>query len=178
MKEIWKDIPNYEGLYQVSSLGRVKSLERRVKNKDSFRKVRERILSSNDNGSGYLCVQLSRKLKRENLLIHRLVAICFVKNPKNLPIINHKDGVKTNNAPENLEWCTQMDNIVHSIKNKLVDQKGEKHHSSKLKKEDVIKIRELYKKNHLGYAKIGLLFNVSWGCVRNIVKRKTWNHVP
>lgn len=103
MNEIWKDIEGYEGLYQISSLGRVKSLGRRGKGCS----LEDRILKLNINKDGYCLVNL----KDTNHVakwysVHRIVAKHFIPNPDNLPVINHKDESKDNNCVENLEWCT------------------------------------------------------------------------
>lgn len=103
MNEIWKDIEGYIGLYQISNLGRVKSLGRRGKGCS----LEDRILKHNINKDGYHLVNL----KDVNHVakwysVHRLVALHFIPNPNNLPIINHKDEDKSNNYMDNLEWCT------------------------------------------------------------------------
>lgn len=96
MNETWKDITGYEGLYQVSDLGRVRSLK--------FGKVR--ILNPGRIKSGYLMVGLCRDGKVRNVRVHRLVAEAFIPNPSNCPVINHKDENPGNNVVDNLEWCT------------------------------------------------------------------------
>lgn len=111
-KEIWRDVVGYEGLYQVSSLGRVRSCERIVKRKDYGDVLRpQQILKQYDNGIGYLRVVLyDNGHKKRKLYVHRLVASAFVKNNLGLPNINHKDENKYNNNASNLEWCTQKYN--------------------------------------------------------------------
>ena len=112
-KEVWKDIANYEGLYQISNLGNVKSL-------NYLRKRIERIRIPNKNNSGYLCVGLHKGGKTKNCLIHRLVAEYFIENPDNLPQVNHIDEDKSNNCVENLEWCTAEYNTNYGTHNKRV----------------------------------------------------------
>ena len=107
MTEIWKDIVGYEGLYQVSNLGRVKSVKR------------NKILSQKHNWDGYLRIQLWRNNKNKYVSIHRLVAEAFIENPNKKPFINHIDGNKQNNNVDNLEWCTQKENIKHAFDNGL-----------------------------------------------------------
>lgn len=104
MEEVWKDIPGYEGYYQVSSLGRVKRLPRH-KATDK-RKTHNNIRNPRVADNGYLRVNLSKDNVTKWYSIHRLVAIIFIPNPNNLPIINHKDENKQNNRVENIEWCT------------------------------------------------------------------------
>jgi hypothetical protein len=105
MVEEWKDIEEYEGLYQVSTFGRVRSLNRYINN--VF--YPGCILKPQKFRNGYLFVSLQRK----TLSIHRLVAKAFIDNPNNKPEINHKDGNKTNNKIENLEWRTRSENLKH-----------------------------------------------------------------
>ena len=118
MEEVWKDVVGYEGLYQVSSLGQVRSCERIVKRKDYGDVLRpQQILKQYDNGTGYLRVVLyNNEHKSKKLYVHRLVADVFVKNPFGLPNINHKDENKYNNNASNLEWCTQKYNINYGTR--------------------------------------------------------------
>lgn len=119
MKEVWKDIIGYEGLYQVSSLGRVKSTGT-VWNGWVYHKKKETIRKSNANvKNGYhsLCLSKDSKVKRH--YVHRLVGESFIDNPLNKPQINHLDGNKNNNKVDNLEWVTRKENVQHAIKNGL-----------------------------------------------------------
>ena len=128
MNEIWKDVKGYEGLYQVSNLGNVKSLKRVVPHKmTGSRTIPEKILKLISDGSGYLYVSLSKDGKKKNPKVHRLVAESFIPNPDNLPQVNHIDEDKSNNRVDNLEWVTSLDNLNHSN----VIEKG---HSSRRKK--------------------------------------------
>lgn len=111
MPEIWKDVKGYEGLYQISNFGKVKSLERSVKFGHSKRIVEETLLHPTDNGNGYKIVGLRKNGKRKNFYIHRLIAEAFIPNPLNLKYINHIDFNRSNNSVGNLEWCTQKDNV-------------------------------------------------------------------
>ena len=104
MMEIWKDIKGYEGLYQVSNLGRVKSLKNREKILNPF----------SDNN--YLNVDLFKNRKKKRYKIHRLVAITFIPNIDNKPEVNHIDGNKENNCISNLEWTTSSENMQHAFK--------------------------------------------------------------
>lgn len=112
MKEIWKDIVGYERLYQISNLGRVKSL-----NYNGTKK--EKVLKPTLNDNGYYVVYLYKNKRRKTIRVHRLVAETFISNSKNKPQVNHKDGNKQNNGVENLEWCTNQDNVRHAVKNGL-----------------------------------------------------------
>ncbi len=109
--EVWKDIKGYEGLYQVSSLGRVKSLSRVVvKSNGRNNSVKGRILKSYS-CRGYRYVDICKNGIYKKCKIHRLVAEAFLPNPDNLPQVNHKDETLDNNKVENLEWCTPKYNI-------------------------------------------------------------------
>lgn len=118
-KEIWKDIKGYEGLYQISNFGRVKSLPKMAGK--SPRK--EQILKNNLDRYGYYFVALSKYGVRNNKLIHRLVAEAFINNPNNYLQINHKDENKLNNCVNNLEWCTTKYNINYGNRTKKVIKK-------------------------------------------------------
>lgn len=110
--EIWKNIEGYEGLYQVSNEGRVKSLEREVVYVDGRKKiVKEKILHNILNGLGYCHVMLSKNGGPKRYKVHRLVAQAFIPNPNGYPIINHKDENPKNNVVSNLEWCDQNYNV-------------------------------------------------------------------
>ena len=119
-KEIWKDITGYEGLYKVSNLGMVKSLERKVWNGKGYIIVRERILKPGKDKGGYLKVHLCKDGKAKSILLHRLVADEFIDNIDNLPQINHKDENPSNNNVNNLEWCTQYYNNNYGNHNERV----------------------------------------------------------
>lgn len=107
MVEIWKDIEGYEGLYQISSLGRVKSL---YNSKEIIRKTRI-------NKFGYPYLNLSKNGKKKTFTVHRLVALAFLPNPDNLSQVNHIDEDKTNNRVENLEWCSAKYNANFGTRN-------------------------------------------------------------
>ena len=108
--EIWKDIKDYEGLYQVSNWGRVKSLNYNHTGKS-------KLLKPYDDTRGYLQVKLSKNRKSKNCLVHRLVATAFLENPENKPEINHIDEDKTNNRVDNLEWCEHKYNTNYGTRN-------------------------------------------------------------
>ena len=122
-KEIWKDIPGYEGLYQASNLGRIRSLNHKTLQTNIYGtggkaliEYKGKILKGWIQNTGYLTVSL----KNKKYSVHRLIAITFIPNPNNYPIINHKDGNKLNNKVENLEWCTYKHNLMEAIKLNLI----------------------------------------------------------
>lgn len=116
MKEVWKDIEGYEGLYQVSNTGRVKHLPYTLNNISGSHYMDERILKQNPNNSGYLMVGLYKNKKGLNKTVHRLVAKAFVENKKGLLEVNHRNEIKTDNRAENLEWVTHRQNSTHGTK--------------------------------------------------------------
>lgn len=119
IKEEWKDIKNYEGLYQVSNLGKVKSLERTKSNGKGLVKIKERILTQNITNWGYYRVALYKNGTRKYYKVHRLVAEAFISNPNNKEQVNHIDGNKLNNNVDNLEWNTRIENMNHTRVNGL-----------------------------------------------------------
>ena len=116
VSELWKDIPKYDGLYQINIYGEVRSLERKVLGakgqcqRIAYGKIKKQTLRAN----GYYAVGLWKDNKQKIEYIHRLVAIVFIPNPNNLSEINHIDGNKTNNKIENLEWCDGSHNVQHA----------------------------------------------------------------
>jgi len=119
-KEIWKDIPGYEGFYQISNLGKVRSLNRYVKSKNNSIKLlksKRMTISIYDVGYEYIC--LSKKGKRIKHKIHRLVALAFIPNPNNKPEVNHINGIKHDNNYLNLEWATSSENQQHAYRTGL-----------------------------------------------------------
>lgn len=113
MKEIWKDISGYEGLYQVSNMGRVRSVDKYVQNhsKFNFKKGQLKKLRPKDNK--YLIVDLYKSNKPKTCYVHRLVAFAFIDNPLNKETVNHIDGNVQNNCVDNLEWATPSEQNYH-----------------------------------------------------------------
>lgn len=109
--EEWRDIPGYEGFYQVSNLGRIKSLVGWNGHKYISR---EKILAPTKTSTGYWKVDLSKGKARKSLKLHRAIAMAFIPNPENYPVINHLDGNRLNNEISNLEWCTVKRNCQHA----------------------------------------------------------------
>lgn len=123
MKEIWKDYKDYEGLYQASNLGRVRSLVRWVKGRNgSIRFCKGKILKPGTTKDGYLKVCLCKNNKVKTYLVHRIIAETFLPNPDNLPCVNHKDEDKTNNSVDNLEWCTASYNLNYGTRNERMSK--------------------------------------------------------
>ncbi len=176
MKEVWKDIPQWDGLYQVSNKGKIKSLRKNI------------ILKPGNNGRGYLFVYLQRDGLSERHYIHRLVGILFVPNPLRKPCINHIDCDKGSNHYSNLEWVTHKENMSHGALNSRFHvsdyqkaqitkaNSGVKSHLSKLDDNSVIKIRELYESG-LTQKQISLIYGVHRATIGYIVTGRTWKHI-
>lgn len=117
--EIWKNIKEYPN-YKVSSLGKIKRIKTYVPGKNgSERTLPEMIKAVKPNKKGYLMAKLTNKHGNKNVSVHRIVATAFIKNSSNLPEINHKNCIKSDNRVDNLEWCTTKQNVHHAMKNGL-----------------------------------------------------------
>lgn len=172
MIEIWKDIEGFEGLYQVSNFGRVKSLKREIVRKDQVITLKEKILKFSIRKGGYLMTRLYNGTgKQFSFYIHVLVARSFVVNSKNKPEVNHIDNDPSNNHSSNLEWVTHSENIKHSFKYGNSNNKGENHPSVKLTDEEVKQLRRLDKT--MSYKKLGELFGVSGSYACMLCKNKS-----
>ena len=125
MEEIWKDIPEWEGFYQASTFGRVRSVDRVLITQNSHgflspRKHKGEIISPNTNNRGYLYLCLCKDNNHHWFAkVHRLIAMTFLPNPNHLSDVNHKDGNKLNNKVENLEWCSHSENQKHALRTGL-----------------------------------------------------------
>lgn len=128
MEEIWKDIEGYEGLYMISSMGRVKSVDRQVRKENYFRTVRENFLKQRLGKHGYVQVTLCKDGRMKTYLIHRLVAKAFIPNPESKPYIDHINTIKTDNRTDNLRWVTRKENGQNPLSrlHRSECQKGEK----------------------------------------------------
>lgn len=179
-KEIWVKVKGFECFYEVSNLGRVKSLDREIVycngRKDKFK---GKIKKFSKNNFGYLHVTLFKNSKSLTTLVHRLVAKHFIPNPENKPQINHIDNNPANNNVSNLEWVTQQENRNHCVNQSRQKgaSKGSKHHFAILSEKDVLAIRKEYKETKISQIKLSNKYNVSDGCIYAIVHRKSWNHI-
>jgi hypothetical protein len=134
---LWVDIKGYEGSYKISNYGRVKSLDRYINQRDQYGDIKPRFMkgkilsTKRNNGADYINISLQDGIDKtpQNYYIHILVAEHFIPNPKNLPQVNHKDGNKSNNKVDNLEWCTEKENVSHAIQNDIIkiDKKTRQH---------------------------------------------------
>lgn len=170
MKEIWKDISGYEGIYQVSNLGEV----RRVSN-PKYRSRKNYIIAKGVAKNGYVYSNLWMKNSCKRAALHRLVAGAFIDNPMCKPIINHKDFDPLNNNSNNLEWVTQSENCQHAIAaGRLPNNKGENHGMSKLNERKVKEI--ISRKDEIG-SKLAIEYGVSPQTIYDIKKGKRWKHL-
>lgn len=171
VNEVWKDIDGFVGVYKVNMNGDVV----RVCSAQSSFKGRKL------NGSihlGYVRYRLSHKGFTERVFAHVLVAKAFIYNEFCYPFINHKNAVKTDNRVENLEWCTQLQNIHHAYNTNLIPiKKGSEVHSAKLTEASVRQIRAEYNKGVNGYKKLANKYSVDPKNIYSIVNNKTWNHL-
>lgn len=169
MKEQWKDISGFEGLYQVSSLGNIKSFHW---GKSKKRKLTKNIV-------GYLHTNLRKNNKQKFYYIHRLVAQNFIPKPLGNLQINHINGIKADNRVKNLEWCTPKENMHHAYSNNLMNPAaGEDCHLSKLNEKQVRLIKHLKNcKPKMTQQEIGNLFNVSGSTIAYIFQNKIWKNI-
>lgn len=170
MEEIWKDIKGYEGIYQVSNLGRVFSVRRKLIMKPQ---------KSGKGGLGYYQVPLTVGGKKYLAFLHKLIAEAFIPNPDNKPHVNHIDGNKKNNELSNLEWCTLKENSKHAYDTGLNRclKKGEEHYKSKLNADIVREIRRLYATGMYSQKKLSEMYKIHQTNVGFIVRMETWKDV-
>lgn len=175
MTEIWKDIAGYEGLYEISSLGRVKSLPKM--SGSCMRK--EKILGSKNRltKDGYARVNLYKDGKGKDFRVCRLVATHFISNPENKQTVNHINGIKTDDRAENLEWATLKENMQHAYDTQLKrGMKGETNAQSKLTTRQVETIRKRYKRYSKtdGTVSIAKDYGVTPRVINQIVNNKSY----
>lgn len=172
--EIWKNIEGFEGSYQISNLGRVKSLERKIFRNGSFYVRKEMILKQQQNKFGYHLVLLY-PLNRGKVMVHRLVATHFLPNIENKKTVNHINGNKADNNIKNLEWVTQSENIIHAYKIGLKKPlSGEINGFSKLTQHEVNEIRKKYELDHYKMKDLAKTYNTSQQNISLIINNKRW----
>lgn len=166
--EIWKDIKDFEGLYQVSNLGRVK----RITKSELIMKL------TLHKKTGYFQVGLRKGKKRKTASVHRLVAQAFCKNPQSKNVVNHINGIKTDNNAFNLEWVTKQENEAHAVEMGLRnDLIGENNIMSKLTEDQVLEVYSQAHEGSISQTKIAEKFGVCQACVSSIKVGKIWSHI-
>jgi hypothetical protein len=180
-KEVWKPLFGYEEYCEASTLGRIKVLNRKFKDKrGSIKSLKEKVLRLGYYSNGYEQFSLSVENKRYTAIVHRLIALTFIPNPKNFPIINHKNGIRDDNRVENLEWCTQSYNGKHAFEvlGRVVNNVGENNPRTSLKEKDVVDIRTRYSNSescssiHGDYKEL-----LSLSALKKICYGSTWKHI-
>lgn len=174
--EKWKSIVGYEGLYEVSDKGRVRSVDRELTyrtGKVVTYRGRLKALSRGGWHRRYLTVHLTREGEHKRFLVHRLVAGAFIPNPSEKPFINHVDGNPQNNVASNLEWCTHQENMDHAVHVGLTN-KGEKHWNARLDEGMVKNIKQAHASGRVTQRAIAKRFGVSYQHVSDILLGKRW----
>lgn len=175
MKEVWKPIAQFNGRYDVSNKGRIRSWINMGRRKLKTPEIRK----TGYNNCGYEYIVISYKSKQYTESIHRLVAITFIPNPENKPCVNHIDGDKTNNHASNLEWMTHKENTRHGMETGLIsfESHGEKNGMSRLTRNDVLDIRNTYRLGCVTQQEIADAWGLSSGHVNDIINKRRWGHV-
>lgn len=172
--EEWRDIPGYEGLYQVSSLGNFRGLARMDSN---GARRQSALMLPHNHKSGYYYITLSKASRQQTFSAHRLVAACFLGERPDGTVINHRDGDKHNNCVDNLEYCTPGENQLHAYRMGLRDSNiGENNSHAKLTESDVKRIKILLREGN-SRRKIALMFGVSHQNINGIANGKYWAHL-
>ena len=168
--EIWKQVKGYEGIYEISSIGRLKRLSKTYTDKNGVTySKKESITIGQKTKQGYLRTGLTKNGVRTKYLVHRLVAESFIPNPENKKQVNHKNGIKDDNRLDNLEWCTNSENIKHAY-----DKLG--FNPKKLLTDDQVRyIRLNYKKGN--GAELAKIFNINPSTISHIVTGKTYKNI-
>jgi hypothetical protein len=171
MHEDWRDIPGYEGVYQASNLGRIRSLNRP--------NHAGKILVATDNGTGYLQVGLSLNKVHKKFTVHRLVLLAFAGPLPEGHNRNHRNGNKHDNRPKNLEYVLFHENSRHAVQSlhRQFGSRGEKSGSARLTDEQVKEIRALYDSGRFTYRQLAPMFGVGKSTIGAITARRSWTHI-
>lgn len=180
VREEWKDVIGWNGFYQISNFGRVKSVERFLpykthSGKDATFHIKPIIMRQYES-VGYLKVDLYRNAKRKKKFVHIMVAECFLRNPHNKPIINHKKANRKLNLPHEIEWSTFSENLLHAYDTGLTPR-GENHHNSKLTEHGVMEIKKLFNTGYYSHSLLANIFGSTRRNISSIVSGKSWKWV-
>lgn len=178
-EEIWKPVLDYEECYEVSSLGRIRSLTRVIRGLKGYYTIYGRLIRTHINPKNkYVVVRLSKNGIKETFTVHVLVARHFKENPDNLPEVDHDNFDRTDNRASNLRWSTRVDNIRHSsMAGRMPGAKGNKSPCAKHTNESVLKIRELYSSGEFTQDEIAQKFGVKRHNISKIILRQRWSHI-
>lgn len=169
--EVWKSVVGFEGRYEVSSEGRIKALSRDIDYSDGRKgRLPERLIKGTLLSAGYYCVSFDTKTRKS---IHTVVAEAFLGASEYRQTVNHKDGNKTNNCVENLEWATYKENNNHARKTGLNNQHGEKCNLHKYSDQFIQAVRNVYAAYSPTYEDLGKLFGLTGCHARQIVLNQT-----
>ena len=165
--EIWKAIKGFEEQYEVSNIGNIRSIDRIVKHyiEGVTRKYKGASKNIRLNDKGYFRCNLKKDGKRFDFTTHRLVAEAFIPNEESKPVVNHKNGIKTDNRVENLEWCTISENVIHATKNRLI--------KTKLTDKEALEIFN----SLLSTRKLGEIYKVHASIIWRIKNKKAYKHL-
>lgn len=175
--EIWKEVVDWEGYYNVSSKGRVMSLDRHIPVNGGIKFQPARILSPGLSFHGYYKVSLCVDKKLKYRSVHRLVAEAFILNPEKKNTVNHKNSRRWDNRLENLEWATEKENSQHAAKKGRIGVKGSKNAYAKVDEKIVLEIREKYASREYYLSELSEIYNIHFGTISYIVRGDTWKHV-
>lgn len=174
-KEVWKDVEGFEGRYQVSNFGRVKSLDREITNLVGRTYSVKGVVLRQTLRNGYQRVILSLDGKATHVSVHRLVALAFVANPENKEYVHHINSDKMNNHMDNLEWVTPLENSRDARRNNLYIS-GSRSPNSKLEIEVIPNILDLYFNKGLFQSEIGEKYNVSQSTISCVIRGESWHY--
>ena len=171
MEEVWRPIKRYEGLYEVSNLGRVKSLERTICAKNTAKPytIKQRILKQAPNNQGYLTVALSKEGKSRTFKVHALVASAFLGKRPDKQEVRHGKGGKLDNSVQNLSYGTHEDNERDKIRDKTSNHK--------FSAGEILEIRQIHHEGQLNVSQLSVLYAVDKACIHKIVNYKSYKHV-
>lgn len=175
MTEIWKDVIGYEGLYQISNLGNIKSLDRVLKNRWG-NYIRKGAVMALNMCNRYAAINLFVNWKFKHCKIHRLVAIAFIPNHENKPEVNHINGNRYDNRAENLEWVTTSENELHAYRTGLKKSMyGDKNPAARLSYKKVDEIKKKYSSEKISMSKLAEQYGVSKSTIFNALSNNFWN---